>query len=247
MGRINDISNQTFNRLTVIRRIDKTKSNNIIWECCCVCSNTTRATTQQLTSGSIKSCGCLKKEREFSGYCSKCKQTKPETEFYKSKNPASKCGRASICKLCRKQTQDKWRKNNFMYNKDYSKEWRKKNPQYDSNREQEDLQHKLKRRLRSRLHDAVKWNYKVGSAVADLGCSIGEFKLYIENQFYDRKDETKMTWDNYGEWHLDHVQPLCSFNLEDRTEFLEACSWLNIRPLWAEENQARRREPYGMV
>jgi len=45
-----------------------------------------------------------------------------------------------------------------------------------------------------------------------------------------------MSWDNYGEWHLDHVQPLSSFDLTDRVDFLEACNWLNIQPLWAEDN-----------
>lgn len=91
--------------------------------------------------------------------------------------------------------------------------------------------------LRGRLYQALKHSYKSGSAVRDLGCSIAEFKLYIENQF-----EAGMTWENYGEWEYDHVQPLASFDLTDRQQFLEACNWLNIRPMWAGENRSRGRK-----
>ena len=86
---------------------------------------------------------------------------------------------------------------------------------------------KLKKNLRNRLYKAVKKNYKAGSAVADLGCSIQEFKKYISDKFKD-----KMSWDNYGEWHLDHIKPLASFNLAVHEQFMEACHYTNYQPLW---------------
>ena len=95
----------------------------------------------------------------------------------------------------------------------------------------EDVNFKLSKRLRNRLYMALKIGSKSGSAVRDLGCSISQFRLYIENQF-----DPGMLWDNYGEWHLDHVLPLSSFDLTDRQQFLEACNWLNYQPLWAEDN-----------
>ena len=94
-----------------------------------------------------------------------------------------------------------------------------------------DANFRLSCNLRSRLYQAIKSNQKSGSAVRDLGCSISEFKLYIENQF-----EPGMSWDNYGSWHLDHVIPLSRFDLENRTDFLEGCNYLNIQPMWAVEN-----------
>jgi hypothetical protein len=45
-----------------------------------------------------------------------------------------------------------------------------------------------------------------------------------------------MTWDNYGERHVDHIRPLSSFDLTVREEFLQACHFTNLQPLWAEEN-----------
>lgn len=102
---------------------------------------------------------------------------------------------------------------------------------YDHRRVRNNFQRRLAVNLRIRLHHAVKRGQKAGSAVGDLGCSIAAFKLYIENQF-----ESKMTWDNYGEWHLDHIIPLASFDLTERQQFLEACNWLNYQPLWANDN-----------
>jgi hypothetical protein len=45
-----------------------------------------------------------------------------------------------------------------------------------------------------------------------------------------------MSWQNWGEWHLDHIRPLASFNLSDRTQFLQAVHFSNYQPLWAIDN-----------
>ena len=55
-----------------------------------------------------------------------------------------------------------------------------------------------------RLISAIKGNFKSGSAVKDLGCSIDFLKQYLEVKFYG-----KMSWDNYGiHWVIDHIIPL---------------------------------------
>jgi len=63
----------------------------------------------------------------------------------------------------------------------------------------------LKEQLRSRLNSALRrrgLSAVFGSGVAGLGCSIIEFKSYIEALFLPG-----MTWDNRGRkgWHLDHM------------------------------------------
>jgi len=40
-----------------------------------------------------------------------------------------------------------------------------------------------------------------------------------------------MTWDNYGEWHIDHVKLLPSFNKDTPASIVNDLS--NLRPLWA--------------
>jgi len=102
---------------------------------------------------------------------------------------------------------------------------------YHQSRLKSDPAYKLAYNLRCRLHKAINIQSKSGSAVQDLGCSIPEFKAHIESLFTEG-----MSWDNHGEWHLDHIKPLASFDLSDRDQFLEACHYKNYQPLWALDN-----------
>lgn len=90
---------------------------------------------------------------------------------------------------------------------------------------------RLRDSLRRRLNNAIKNNQKVGSAVSELDCSIPELKKYLESKF-----QPGMTWDNYGEWHIDHIKPLKSFNLSILEQLKEACHFTNLQPLWAKDN-----------
>lgn len=47
-----------------------------------------------------------------------------------------------------------------------------------------------------------------------------------------------MTWDNYGDWHVDHIVPVSAFNYSStkNPDFKEAWSLGNLQPLWAEDN-----------
>jgi hypothetical protein len=104
---------------------------------------------------------------------------------------------------------------------------------YQRNRTKTDARYKLSRRLRSRLRRALQGNYKNGSAVTDLGCSISELKTHLESKF-----QPGMTWDNWSfeGWHIDHIVPLASFDLTDRNQLLTACNYTNLQPLWAIDN-----------
>lgn len=94
---------------------------------------------------------------------------------------------------------------------------------------------KIAKNLRIRLVHALRGNYKYGSAIKDLGCSIAEFNIYLENKFKEG-----MTWENYGSvWHIDHVKPLSKFNLTMREQVLEAVNYTNLQPLFAEENLSK--------
>jgi len=112
-------------------------------------------------------------------------------------------------------------------------EYKKK---YEQDRKKTDLLFKLKRNLRTRLWHATKYNWKLGSAVSDLGCSIEEFKIYIESLFID-----DMSWDNWSRtgWHIDHIKPLSSFNLSDKEDLLKACHYSNLQPLWCKDNLSK--------
>jgi hypothetical protein len=96
-----------------------------------------------------------------------------------------------------------------------------------------DVNFKLRQILRHRLFCALKGKEKNGSAIKLLGCTIPELKIYLESKF-----QPGMTWANWSQsgWHIDHIIPLSSFDLTNMEQFLRACNYTNLQPLWGGEN-----------
>lgn len=65
-----------------------------------------------------------------------------------------------------------------------------------------------------------------------LGCDYSHLVLHLESQFKDG-----MTWENRGEWHIDHIIPLASAKTEE--EIIALCHYTNLQPLWAFENLSK--------
>ena len=119
--------------------------------------------------------------------------------------------------------------------KEYYQNHKEEVSAYQKERLKSDIQYKLASNLRSRLNITIRKNYKAGSAVRDLGCSIEELKNYLEKQFL-----SGMTWNNWGNkkgcWSIDHIIPLSSVDLTDRKQFLKVCHYTNLRPIWHIDN-----------
>jgi hypothetical protein len=152
----------------------------------------------------------------------------------------SKCrARQKLCRDRNKLLYATKRKNYRLRNQDklklYNQDWRKKNKKklnaYFKSRKISNVNFRLGCILRTRLSMALKQGNKSGSAVKDLGCSIGFLKSYLQSLF-----QSGMSWTNYGEWHIDHIKPLARFDLTNRKEFLKACNYTNLQPLWAKDN-----------
>lgn len=60
-GKVEDLSNKKFGRLTVISRT-KSKNKRARWICKCDCGNEKVVYSTDLIKGAVKSCGCLVKE-----------------------------------------------------------------------------------------------------------------------------------------------------------------------------------------
>jgi hypothetical protein len=99
-----------------------------------------------------------------------------------------------------------------------------------------DINYKLRTLIRSRLRLAIKDKQKTGSAIENLGCSIDELIVYLESKF-----KNGMTWENHtlNGWHIDHIKPLCQFDLENPKQFAEACHYTNLQPLWCSDNYSK--------
>ncbi|MDB4277956.1 hypothetical protein N9895_02840 [Gammaproteobacteria bacterium] len=151
--------------------------------------------------------------------------SKPETKERKRKN------------------YDKWYENNKEHRKQYLKEYRENNIEkirktkrdYERNRKARDPLYKLISNFRTAIYQVLKEsNVDKNEHYFDvLPYSQEELIQHLENQFTD-----DLTWDNYGEWHVDHIIPISSFNIQEMgdEEFIKCWSLKNLQPLWGEEN-----------
>ena len=128
-----------------------------------------------------------------------------------------------------------WHAANPGVNAERCRKWAKANPEkIQALRERNRLANRLRSRLYSALRAKGLRKRKDCSAVRDLGCTIPELRDHLKNQF-----TPGMSWDNHGAWHIDHRQPLASFDLSDPDQVRKACHYTNLQPLWAPENQRK--------
>jgi len=122
--------------------------------------------------------------------------------------------------------QRKWVKNNPHKRREYERRGRQNNPNV-----------RLKIVLRNRLRKALRRskNYGRTKLVSLLGCTIPDFRIYLESKF-----EVGMSWANYGsEWHIDHIIPIAIFDLSKQEHQKRCFHFSNLQPLWAHENMVK--------
>jgi hypothetical protein len=121
--------------------------------------------------------------------------------------------------------------NNRRYYIEYNNAWqskaRKERPSY-----------RIGKNLRARIARELKATNS-GNIVGKnryIGCSYEELKVHIEEMFVGG-----MSWENYGThgWHIDHIRPISSFNLENESERHAAFHYSNMQPLWAKDNLSK--------
>jgi len=96
----------------------------------------------------------------------------------------------------------------------------------------------LKARMRSSIHATLKYGVgKNGMAWESLtGYTAEELKKYLEKRWLPG-----MSWENYGEWHIDHIVPISVFNFRNAedVDFKRCWALKNLRPLWAKDNLSK--------
>ncbi len=142
----------------------------------------------------------------------------------------------------RKATTDRWLTKHPEERKSVTKRYRESHKEeateYVMRRLETDPDFKLASNLRNRFRAAVRDDAKTGSAVLDLGCTISEFKLYLEALW-----EPGMTWNNWGKgpgtWQIDHIRPMSLFDLSDRKQHLYVANFINMQPMWQDDHNAK--------
>ncbi len=149
------------------------------------------------------------------------------------------------------ENKKEWRKNNKEKVKQYLKRWKENNEAYFKRPEfkekerirnckrREDPIFRLNQNISRNMNHSLRnnnlskngrsWEYLVGYTTQDL-------KKHIEKQF-----QPGMSWDNYGDWHIDHRIPRSFFvytSVND-VEFKYCWGLGNLQPLWAFDNLSK--------
>lgn len=134
----------------------------------------------------------------------------------------------------------KYRANNKERISEYNAEWYQNNKERKSEYEREryanDPYFKAAKSIRDNLRRVLEATNgkKSGQTFEIAGYSPAELKEHIEKQFTDG-----MTWNNHGEWHIDHIKPVAAFIEEGETNPSVINALSNLQPLWASENLSK--------
>lgn len=114
--------------------------------------------------------------------------------------------------------------------KEHKEKWYR---EYKSNRYKEDSRFRLNHNISAGIRTSLRGK-KEGRKWEELvGYTLDQLKKHIERQF-----QPGMSWNNYGEWHIDHEIPISAFNFStfQDLDFQRCWALKNLRPLWKETN-----------
>jgi preprotein translocase subunit Sss1 len=179
------------------------------------------------------------------GYREICKLCrKPETKKYIEENFKILSEKKKIyyqenkdkIKIKHREYHKIWSKKNNPKRIEYLKKWKILNPNYDTEyvkkRKKKDILFKIKLNIRRRTNLFLKEKCISLNATELIGIDYHSFKEYFEKLFYGG-----MTWENYGEWEIDHIIPLSSIKTEE--EIYQLAKYTNLQPLWKKDNKEK--------
>jgi hypothetical protein len=134
--------------------------------------------------------------------CEKCQEEKALNKFAKLK----KFYKKKICISCYPK-----------FLTEQKTEWCKK--EHNNN-----MNYRIKKSLAARLRTVL---VKNDSTMNYIGCNIQYLREWFEYNFTN-----EMNWDNYGSyWSIDHIIPVCKFNLIVEDEKYKCWNWSNLIPV----------------
>ena len=102
---------------------------------------------------------------------------------------------------------------------------------YEKNKYKTDVKFRLIKNTRRRVHNALNGKLKSSSTKETLETDIETYRNWLEFQF-----TPEMNWSNT---EVDHVKPICMFDVSKDEELREAFSWKNTQPLPKHDHQKK--------
>jgi hypothetical protein len=165
----------------------------------------------------------------------------PNRAFKFCSKECSNQAQRNRCKQYKKNNPEVIQSYNKKYKEEHKEQTTEYNRNYYNNRRENDENFKIRTDNRVKLSNIVS-NY-CKTTLDSLKCSDINYRFWIESTF-----EPDMNFDNYGKlWHIDHVIPVCVFDLKDKIHEDLCFHWKNTRALYKEENRLRKYSFYDIL
>lgn len=208
---------------------------------------------------SMKTCSCCEKDKpldEFHKnrtrkdgrhlYCKDCRREKTNLDLRKARQRKWYLENRDDCIECQRQRYEnkrdeirEYKQEHYLNNREHLIQ--KSQDNYKHKKDDPEFQRKRReyhRKWRSQNKHVVAWRSTLRSTLIRLkqtkndstetmlGYSAEELRIHLEKLW-----SPEMSWDNYGEWHIDHIKPVSLFSQSDLSSVVNALE--NLRPLWA--------------
>lgn len=188
-----------------------------------------------LENRDCKTCGINKKIEEFSvgdstsKSCRECRNKK-QVEYREKNRDKVRLIKKEWRKKNRKKENKRVREWKSSLTEEQKEDQRIKRNEYLKKKRKEDPQFTMKEAMHRMLNRTL--NYKNKSTSELLGYSKKDLQNHIESLFLDG-----MSWENRGDWHIDHIRPICSFPTGTPPDIINALD--NLQPLWWYDNLSK--------
>lgn len=137
------------------------------------------------------------------------------------------------CKRC-ENLQRYERTKEYKKNPEYMEKFREYDAMRKRDRRKNDEEFIVREKLRCVLRRGIKkYGYiKDNKTLEILGADYEYVREYISSMFVEG-----MSWDNHGEWEIDHIIPVSSAKTYD--EFCKLNHYSNLQPLWMSDNRSK--------
>jgi hypothetical protein len=177
-------------------------------------------------------------EKSYSKTCKKCLN---ELDKIRKKNQRQKKAETFLAK-CEKCDEEKVLKDFANLKKFYKKKiciscypdfLREQKTEWCRNESITNINYRLKKSLAARLRNVLNKN---DTTMNYIGCNIQYLREWFEYNF-----TSEMNWENYGSfWSIDHIIPVCKFDLTIEDEKLKCWNWSNLMPVTIKYNSSKK-------
>ena len=186
--------------------------------------------------------------------CTKCGEEKSFSEF--TKDSRLKSGLAAACAECKRKQYKSWVLDNQENKNAYMREYRQRSEarqrvlesqrrsfqRPESKMRAREYRKDPQRRLHNNISRAVRLSLSADAKKGATWEKLLGYDRYELIRHLERQFTPGMSWDNYGEWHIDHIIPQAAFNFSspNHIDFKRCWALENLQPLWAGDNISKR-------